>query len=89
MRSGEVRPAGLLPRAVREEEKSLRFLRRVAQGVDITEIYNPKIITEEAEKFGLSSGLAMDLVTGWNFDRREDRRNATNRWKITCKSALP
>ena len=31
---------------------------------------------KEARKFGLRGGIAMDLVTGWNFDQQEDRRKA-------------
>ena len=30
----------------------------------------------EAMKFGLSAGLSMDLTSGWDFSKAEDRRRA-------------
>ncbi len=42
-------------------------------GVDVTEIYSPRRVVEVAEEMGLRGGLSLDLTTGWDFDREEDR----------------
>ena len=44
--------------------------------VDVTEMYSPPRVTIEAKKFGLRPGEAMDLLTGYDFDREEDRKKA-------------
>ena len=44
--------------------------------VDIAEMYSPPRITEEAQRFGLKPGEAMDLSTGWDFSKVEDRNKA-------------
>ena len=44
--------------------------------VDVAEVYSPPRVTEEAKKYGLKAGEAMDLTTGWDFRREEDRRRA-------------
>ena len=44
--------------------------------VDVVEVYSPPRVTEEARKFGLQPGEAMDLTTGWDFRQREDRKRA-------------
>jgi hypothetical protein len=49
-------------------------LRRIS--VDVAEMYSPPRVTTEAKKFGLSVGEAMDLTTGWDFTKSEDRDRA-------------
>ena len=44
--------------------------------VDVVEMYSVPRVTEEAQTFGLVPGLAMDLKTGWNFNKSEDREAA-------------
>ena len=46
------------------------------KSVDVMELYSPARVTEQAQIFGLRPGEAMDLKTGWNFDREEDWRAA-------------
>ena len=40
--------------------------------VDVTEVFSPKRVVEIAEKHGLTGGLSMDLLTGWDFSKQED-----------------
>ena len=49
---------------------------RGALRVDISEVFSPPRVTEMAGKFGLKPGDAMDLITGWNFDREDHRQQA-------------
>lgn len=42
--------------------------------VDVAEMYSPPRVTEEARKFGLNAGEAMDLVTGWDFSLADHRK---------------
>ena len=52
-------------------------LRKISRGVvDIAEIYSPPRVTTEGKKHGLRIGEAMDLTTGWDFRRSEDRSRA-------------
>merc|ERR1712015_449690 len=44
--------------------------------VDVAEVYLPPLVTKEAHKFGLERGEAMDITTGWDFRRLEDRDKA-------------
>ena len=44
--------------------------------VDIAEMYCPPRVTTEAKKFGLDIGEAMDLTTGWDFSKAEDKDRA-------------
>ena len=41
--------------------------------VDVTEVYSPPRVTLEAKKFGLKSGEAWDLTTGWDSTKKEHR----------------
>ena len=49
-----------------------------ARKVDVCEIYSPPRITLQARKYGLRPGEAMDLMTGYDFDKEEDRIRAWN-----------
>ena len=44
--------------------------------VDIAEACVPPRVTEQAKKYGLTAGEAMDLTTGWDFSREDDRGRA-------------
>ena len=44
--------------------------------VDVAEVYSPPRVTVEASKFGLKPGSAMDLRTGYDFTKKEDRDRA-------------
>ena len=41
--------------------------------VQVAEIYSPERVNKVANERGMKTGLSMDLLTGWDFDRREDR----------------
>ena len=49
---------------------------KILMGVDITEVYSPARVTNMAKQFGLEAGIAMDLLTGYDLDRVEDRKKA-------------
>ena len=42
--------------------------------VDMCEVFSPPRVGAEARKFGLTRGDAMDLTTGWDFNKEEHRR---------------
>ena len=43
------------------------------------EVFSPPMVTIQASKFGLKPGEALDLITGYNFNKAEDRARA---WEI-------
>ena len=44
--------------------------------VDIAEVFSPARVTALCEKFGLKRGAALDLKSGFDFDKAEDRKKA-------------
>ena len=42
--------------------------------VDMCEVFSPPRVSVEAEKFGMQVGDAMDLTTGWDFNKAVDRQ---------------
>ena len=54
----------------------MKLLVKMIKGVDLTEVYSPERVLKEAKKYGLSAGLAMDLLTGYDFNKPEDRKRA-------------
>jgi hypothetical protein len=59
----------------------------MGEQVEITEMYSPPRITEEAKKWGIKTGEAMDLTTGWDFRRQGDRERAWQHIR-RCKPQL-
>ena len=55
-----------------------KILSAVIRGVDITEVYSPERVGKVWRKYGLMTGQAMDLLTGYDFTKEADRRRA---WK--------
>ena len=51
---------------------------KLIMGVDITEVYSPERVNKTAAKYGLKPGSSLDLTNGWDFNKREHRRQA---WK--------
>ena len=45
-------------------------------GDDISEVFSPPRVSEEVKKYKLKPGMAMDLLTGWDFNRRDHRDQA-------------
>ena len=66
------------------KKKKLSWLRTISKipgvtpisKVQVVEIYSPERVCKVAEERGLKVGLSMDFVTGWNFDKKEDRELA-------------
>ena len=44
--------------------------------VDMCEVFSPPRVGVEAKKFGLRPGDSMDITTGWDFNKEEDRQRA-------------
>ena len=44
--------------------------------IDIAEVFSPPRVVKQGEKIGLTAGTSMDLLTGWNFELKEDRDRA-------------
>ena len=44
--------------------------------IQVAEIYSPERVTKVAQTAGMEVGLSMDLTTGWNSDKTEDREMA-------------
>ena len=44
--------------------------------VDLCEVFSPPRVGQEATKFGIKAGDAMDLTTGWDFNIAEHRKQA-------------
>ena len=49
--------------------------------VDVAEVYSPPRVTSMAKKMGMHAGSAMDLRTGFDFTRKEDRDEARKKIK--------
>ena len=58
-----------------------KIMAKIQMGVDIIEIYSPERVIKMAKQYGLSTGIAMDLMTGYEFNRIEDRKKAWNHLK--------
>ncbi|MDA8582760.1 hypothetical protein N9L68_00975 [bacterium] len=58
------------------EKTFSKMMLKILSGADISEIYSPERVISEARRFGLQAGLAMDLLTGWDFNNPEDRTRA-------------
>ena len=41
--------------------------------VQVVELYSPDRVNKVAREHGMETGLSLDLITGWNFDKKEDR----------------
>ena len=49
--------------------------------IDITEVFSPPRVVTQGAKIGLKAGSSMDLMTGWNFELKEDRERAIRKVK--------
>ena len=49
---------------------------------DIMEMFSPPRVTQVGKGMGLEAGEAMDLITGWDFSREEDRKRAWRYIKV-------
>ena len=56
--------------------------------VDVSEVYSPPRVTSMAKKMGMHAGSAMDLRTGFDFTRKEDRDRARKRSKKRSHTSL-
>ena len=59
------------------EDMDLDIVQEILRvSVDIAEMYSPPRVTAEAKNFGLKTGEAMDLTTGWDFSQDEHKERA-------------
>ncbi len=54
----------------------MRAAAMMMKGVDIMEVFSPERVVKEAARYGLTPGWSLDLKTGWDLNREEDRRRA-------------
>ena len=47
--------------------------------IDLAEVYSPPRVATQGKKMGLRVGESMDLTTGWDFNKEEDRIKAEKR----------
>ena len=59
----------------------MKILAKVLMGVDLTEVYSPERIARVCMKYNLKAGSSMDLLTGYDFTKPEDRRRAWEKIK--------
>ena len=49
-------------------------LLKLAENVDVSEVYSPPRVTVEAMKFGLKAGEAFDLTNGWDLSNEDEQK---------------
>ena len=54
----------------------MRMSAHIEKEDDVAEMYSPERVTAQAKKWGLRAGEAMDITTGWNSDKAEDKQRA-------------
>jgi len=77
-------------RKLREAEEGVGGLMKMTVkpgGTDIVEIYSPERIVKVAEEHGLRGGWSLDLLTGWDFNKKADR-DAAKRYVEIVKPTL-
>ena len=57
-------------------QENHKIISMIATGKDLAEMFLPPRIAEAAAEMGLIAGESMDLLTGWDFDKAEDRERA-------------
>ena len=67
------------------EKKSRRHMQRLRRRnrCDIAEFYSPPRVAAMASECGMKPGFSMDLDTGWDFRRAQDRKKALEESKCT------
>ena len=56
------------------ETEIIQSLRRMS--IDVIEMYSAPRVTTEAKKFGMMVVEAMDITTGWDFNKEDDKNKA-------------
>ena len=59
-----------------KKQAQVKEMKAQRKEVDVAEVYSPPQVVREAECYGLETGASMDLTTGWDFTREEDREEA-------------
>ena len=72
----ERKPEYEVPPPEPEEKAEETEVVKALRSVEIAEMYSPPRVTKESRKFGIQAGEAMDLSTGWDFRKQEDRDRA-------------
>ena len=58
--------------------ESRKILIAILRGIDVTEIYSPERVLKVCKDYALIVGRSMDLTTGYDFTKTEDKKRA---WK--------
>ena len=53
--------------------------------VDLTDVYSPALFNERSMQLGLSTGVAVELETGWNLDTNHGGTSAA----VSCEVQEP
>ena len=59
---------------ITEEDRII--VSKLILGVDVTELYSPVRVAEACRRMGLKPGSSMDIRTGYDFNKRDDRNRA-------------
>ena len=54
--------------------QSVDKFNRQLLGVDVMEIFNPERAGKLCKEYGLDQGSSMDITSGYDFDKAEDRK---------------
>ena len=74
--SSDVEPDQLMVGSVEKKSRRYRQRLRKRNRCDIAEFYSPPRVAAMAVEYGLKPGFSMDLDTGWDFRRAQDRKKA-------------
>ncbi len=56
------------------ETETIEVIKKISE--DVVEMYSSPRVALEAREFGLNTGEAMDLTTGWDFSAQQDQDKA-------------
>ena len=62
--------------------QSVEVMSRQLLGVDVMEIFSPERVGKLCKEYGLDKGSSMDIKSGYDFDKAEDRKRC---WEAATK----
>ena len=62
--------------------QSVKMLHRQPLGVDVMEMFSPERVGKLCKEYGLDQGSSMDIKSGYDFDKAEDRKRC---WEAVMK----
>ena len=54
--------------------QSMELPKRQLLGVDVMEVFSPERVGKLCKEYGLDRGLAMDIKSGYDFDKADERK---------------